>query len=430
MKKIILIGIFINLIGCTPKGGQDPIPKTSAEVMAVNARSDLKDYFNESFNEWRNLISEANTYHEKSLSFKKSYTYHMSSKEFAKLRHESATFYYFADTALDYISNIQDLENNCHQLVDSDILKMKNWGIGWTWEEKDEAVSKECPYVLNLFETRGIKLKNDLGLLEKKFRNINEYSRNMSKLFLEPFIVSKGVKNDLNFWIFSPEAFDNPTKMDSIKKNMDFFINKYSKEYEVEENYTRKNLLNLRIHHGIKLVIREVKDISKWSHSSKIQTKASEILRYLQEKEIENIDKTKNLMTEYFNNFLNAYETSDDPERKAKMITYLHESLWVGLFEAEEYPHNEKSLELLTFFKEKVQKIDNKFNSMIKHQVDYHKRFREAKTIEEKQIVYDNHVHQSDHVIKFLRLVKDFSLTEKGRERIELLIDKFYGYAY
>ena len=47
MKKIILIGIFINLIGCTPKGGQDPIPKTSAEVMAVNARSDLKDYFNE-----------------------------------------------------------------------------------------------------------------------------------------------------------------------------------------------------------------------------------------------------------------------------------------------------------------------------------------------------------------------------------------------
>ena len=49
---------------------------------------------------------------------------------------------------------------------------MKNWGIGWTWEEKDEAVSKECPYVLNLFEARAIKLKNDLGLLEKKFRNI------------------------------------------------------------------------------------------------------------------------------------------------------------------------------------------------------------------------------------------------------------------
>ena len=64
----------------------------------------------------------------------------MSSKEFAKLRHESATFYYFADTALDYISNIQDLENNCHQLVDSDISKMKNWGIGWTWEEKDEVI--------------------------------------------------------------------------------------------------------------------------------------------------------------------------------------------------------------------------------------------------------------------------------------------------
>ena len=67
---------------------------------------------------------------------------------------------------------------------------------------------------------------------------------------------------------------------------------------------------------------------------------------------------------------------------------------------------------------------------MIKHQVDYHKRFREAKTIEEKQFVYDNHVYQSKHVINFLRLVKDLSLTEKGRERIDLLIDKFYGFAY
>ena len=85
----------------------------------------------------------------------------------------------------------------------------------------------------------------------------------------------------------------------------------------------------MRIHHGIKLVIREVK-ILKWSHSSTIQMKASEILRYLEEKEIENINKTKSLMTEYFNNFLNKYETSDEPERKVKWITH-HESLYRSL---------------------------------------------------------------------------------------------------